>query len=94
MESDSYKWSKGISNIEERGSSTPNFQSEINGRTDNRFDSGYLRGPISAIPYHRFVTNFIWDLPFGRGRAFGAGWNAVVNGVLGGWTVSSVMNFQ
>jgi carboxypeptidase family protein/TonB-dependent receptor-like protein len=90
----SYKWSKGISNIEERGSSTPNFQSEINGRTDNRFDSRYLRGPISAIPYHRFVTNFIWDLPFGRGRSFGADWNAVVNGVLGGWTLSSIMNFQ
>jgi hypothetical protein len=90
----SYKWSKGISNIEERGSATPNFQTEINGRTDNRFDARYLRGPISAIPYHRFVTNFIWDLPFGRGRQFGAGWNPVVNGVLGGWTVSSIMNFQ
>lgn len=90
----SYKWSKGISNIEERGSSTPNFQSEINGRTDNRFDSRYLRGPISAIPYHRFATNFIWDLPFGRGRALGANWNAVVNGALGGWTVSSLMDFQ
>ena len=92
--SSSYKWSKGISNIEERGSSTPNFQTEVNGRTDNRFDARYLRGPISAIPYHRFVTSFIWDLPFGRGRHFGHGWNALVNGALGGWTVSSIMNFQ
>jgi Carboxypeptidase regulatory-like domain/TonB dependent receptor-like, beta-barrel len=90
----SYRWAKGISNIEERGSSTPDFQTEINGRTDNRFDARYLRGPISAIPFHRFVSNFIWDLPFGRGRLFGTNWSPVVDAVLGGWTLSSILDFQ
>lgn len=90
----SYKWAKGISNIEERANGSGTFQTEINGRTDNRFDARYLRGPIMAIPFHRFTTNFIWDLPFGSSRKFGGGWNPVLNGALGGWTISSIVTVQ
>jgi hypothetical protein len=89
-----YKWAKGISNIEDRGNGSTNFQSEINGRTDNRFDARYLRGPMLGIPFHRFVSNFLWDLPFGTGRKLGADWNPAVNAVLGGWTLSSILDFQ
>jgi len=90
----SYKWAKGISNIEERGNGSTSFQTEINGRTDNRFDARYLRGPILAIPSHRFVTNFIFDLPFGRGRKMGSGWGGGLDALLGGWAVSGIFNTQ
>jgi hypothetical protein len=92
----SYKWAKAINNIEDSftRANSGQFNEEIASRTDNRFNSLYLRGPSGAIPFHRFTTDFIWDLPFGRGRKFGANMNAVMDAVIGGWTVSSIMTFQ
>src|SRR5581483_2329422 len=43
---------------------------------------------------HRFVASGIWELPFGRGRRWGQGWNSLVNGVLGGWQVQGIYQFQ
>jgi hypothetical protein len=90
----SYKFAKAINNIEERGNSTDSFQTEINGRTDNRFDSTYLRGPSQAIPNHRLQSDFIWDLPLGRSKRFGSGWPSALDAVFGGWTVSSIITVQ
>lgn len=90
----SYKWARSINNIEDRGAGQSDFQSEINGRTDNRFDPDYMRGPSTNIPTHRFVSSLIWDVPFGRDRAFGAGVSPVVDAILGGWTMSSVIQAQ
>ena len=67
-----YKWAHSIDNIEDRGAGQGDFQTEINGRTDNRFDPDYLRGPTTNMPTHRFVFSAIWMLPVGRGRKFGA----------------------
>ena len=43
-----YKWAHSMDNIEDRGAGQGDFQSEINGRTDNRFDPDYLRGPTTT----------------------------------------------
>ena len=92
----SYKWAKGINNIEDSftRANSGQFNEEIASRTDNRFNSLYLRGPSGAIPFHRFTTDFIWDLPFGRGKKFGGDMNPALDAVVGGWTVSSIMTFQ
>lgn len=90
----SYKWARSITNIEDRGVGQSDFQTEINGRTDNRFDPDYMRGPSTNIPTHRFVSRLIWDVPFGRDRAFGAGVPALVDAIAGGWTLSSVVQAQ
>jgi hypothetical protein len=90
----SYRWASAISNIEDRGPGSANFQTEINGRTDNRFDPDYLRGPDQATPTHRFVFTGIWDLPVGRDRAVGAGWSRALDAALGGWTLSTVAVYE
>jgi hypothetical protein len=90
----SYKWAHSIDNIEDRGAGQSDFQSEINGRTDNRFDPDYMRGPTTNIPTHRFVSSLIWELPVGRNRSFGATMPAALDAVLGGWAVSSVIQAQ
>lgn len=90
----SYKYAHSIDNIEDRGAGQSDFQSEINGRTDNRFDTDYMRGPTTNIPAHRVVSSLIWDVPFGRDRAFGSEVNGVVDAIAGGWTVSSVIQLQ
>lgn len=37
---------------------------------------------------------FIYDLPFGRGKAFGANMNSVANALAGGWRVSVIPTFR
>ncbi len=43
---------------------------------------------------HRFVVSYAYQLPFGRGRKFGSGWNKSVNGVLGQWQIAGVTAVQ
>jgi hypothetical protein len=40
------------------------------------------------------VVSYIYELPFGRGKKFGSGMNAVANGILGGWQVSGITMFK
>jgi hypothetical protein len=42
----------------------------------------------------RFVSSFLYDLPFGRGKRFASGANAVVNHVIGDWKVNGIATFQ
>ncbi len=37
-----------------------------------------------------FTASVIYDLPFGRGKKFGDGWNAVTNSLVGGWQVTLI----
>ncbi len=50
-------------------------------------------GSTNRIP-HRVVFAPIYDLPFGKGRRFGANWHPVLNAVLGGWQVSTLGTLQ
>ena len=89
-----YKWAHSIDNIEDRGAGQSDFQSEINGRTDNRFDPDYLRGPTTNIPTHRFVSSAIWMLPIGRGRKYGTDMPVAVDALAGGWAISTLVQIQ
>ena len=43
---------------------------------------------------HRFELATVYDLPFGRGHAFGGGMNRVLDAAVGGWSVNSLLTFQ
>jgi hypothetical protein len=43
---------------------------------------------------HRFVGSVIWELPFGKGKRFGAGMGAVPNAIAGGWQITSAFAAQ
>ena len=43
---------------------------------------------------HRFVLAVIYDLPFGRGHSIGSGMNRIADGIVGGWSLNSVMTLQ
>ena len=40
---------------------------------------------------HRFVLNATYELPFGRGKAFGGGANRLVNALAGNWQVNAIV---
>jgi hypothetical protein len=37
-----------------------------------------------------FIASAIYDLPFGRGKQFGASWNDATNAILGGWQMTLI----
>ncbi|HYP12773.1 MAG TPA: TonB-dependent receptor, partial [Bryobacteraceae bacterium] len=43
---------------------------------------------------HRIVASGIWELPFGRGRAFASSMHPIANGILGGWQISAIYTRQ
>ncbi|MBI3208967.1 MAG: TonB-dependent receptor [Candidatus Solibacter usitatus] len=60
-------------------------------------DSYNVRASRSLADYdiaHRFVIGYIYELPFGRGRRFGAGWDRMTNTVLGGWQINGFTDYQ
>ena len=43
---------------------------------------------------HRFTFSGIYELPVGKGRAIGDDWHPVVDGILGGWQIQAVYEWQ
>jgi hypothetical protein len=43
---------------------------------------------------HRITVSPIWELPFGRGKKFGAGVNKVAREIIGGWQLQGIYTFQ
>ncbi len=43
---------------------------------------------------HNLTVSGSYDLPFGKGRAFGSDWNPAVNAVLGGWNLSNIVSVR
>ncbi len=41
---------------------------------------------------HNFVWSGTYELPVGKGKTFGSDWNPVVNNVIGGWGVTSIVS--
>ena len=52
------------------------------------------RGPAEFDVRHRLVASYIYELPFGRGRRFGNGWNRALDLAFGGWQVTGIHVLQ
>ena len=85
----SWVWSKGLTDT--RGSSPmgaapgSTFQNMANLRAE--------RGLVDTNEAHRVVISGIWDLPYGRGRRFGANLNRVLNTLVGDWSLQGIETF-
>jgi hypothetical protein len=56
----------------------------------NTWSPKQLRGPSDFDARHQINANWVYDLPFGRGRHFGSSWNRLTDAVIGGWQVSGI----
>ncbi|HYN85499.1 MAG TPA: TonB-dependent receptor [Pyrinomonadaceae bacterium] len=59
----------------------------------NPYDRGQIRSVSPNNPYHVFVFNYIFELPFGRGRRF-LDRGGITNTLLGGWQMSAIHRYQ
>jgi Carboxypeptidase regulatory-like domain/TonB dependent receptor len=74
-----YTWAK---NIEEG----LNHQDSYNVRSSRA---------VSGIDItHRFVISYLYELPFGKGRAFGRDAHWLVNAFIGGWQFNGITTYQ
>jgi hypothetical protein len=48
----------------------------------------------TGSPDHAFKANWVYELPFGRGKKWGSGVSAVVDGFIGGWEIDGVARVQ
>ena len=60
----------------------------------NESDTHYERRIADTDIPHRVVVSGIWELPFGRGRQFGADSNGIINTLIGGWQFQGIYQYQ
>jgi hypothetical protein len=86
----SYTFSKGLTdNLGYYGSAGVNAQGAY---PSNAYDRRRDYGPAFFDATHNFTWAGTYELPIGRGRAWGRDWHPVVNFALGGWTLSSIVS--
>jgi Carboxypeptidase regulatory-like domain len=56
----------------------------------NTWDPSQMRAPSDFDLRHQINSNWVYDLPFGRGKQFGHDWNRVANLFLGGWELAGI----
>jgi hypothetical protein len=52
--------------------------------------AGYNRGLASFDHPNILAVNAVWDVPIGKGRAFGGGLSPVASAFIGGWELSGI----
>lgn len=64
------------------------------GQVINAWDPKGLYGPSDFDLRHQINTNWVYQLPIGRGKRIGSNWNRVEDGLLGGWEFSGLLRWS
>jgi hypothetical protein len=59
----------------------------------NSWSPGQLRSVSDFDTTHQINSNWVYELPFGRGRRFGSGMGKVANAALSGWGLSGIFHW-
>lgn len=85
-----FTWSHDIDDITNAGLSVGN-----NGRASYPYQQLTLqRGNSDWDIADRWVTGFVYELPFGRGKRFGNHLNRVTDAILGGWQTGGILTLE
>jgi hypothetical protein len=74
----------------------PSFRS-TGQESDTAMDPTNLRlewGRMGWDSLHRFTTGYVYELPIGRGRAFGGDMHRMLDFVIGGWQLNGIVQLQ
>lgn len=86
-----YTWSKGLTNNLGYYGGTGSSQSAY---WQDAYNGSGDYGPAFFDATNIFTFAGYYDLPFGRGRQFGANMNRFVDTVVGGWKVGTIANLH
>jgi len=83
-----WTWARNLSDTESWPLS--GFDGEVTGDTMNRFNLRGDYGNVGGTRKHRWITTLVDELPVGKGRQYLGNANGVVDGILGGWQLSTI----
>jgi hypothetical protein len=91
----SYIYARNLSNVDGAASTVADqYSSEFGGNISNAATPGLDYGNVAYTRRNRFLTTFLYELPFGKGKTFLPSSNGIVNGLVSGWELSGVLLFQ
>jgi Carboxypeptidase regulatory-like domain/TonB dependent receptor len=92
----SYTFAKNLSDAEGSGAAGPNggFVGENGPFIADRFNYKYDYGDVNFTPRHRWLTTYVYELPFGNGKQFGNNMPRIANAILGGWQTMGLLLLQ
>jgi hypothetical protein len=86
--------SKDMGSNVERGSAFGTFGAGgYSGFLINSWEPDLNYGISDFDVRHQINANWIWDLPFGQGRAIGSGANGFANQIIGDWSIAGVVRW-
>lgn len=65
----------------------------LTGGVQNVQDYNADYGYTDSVPHHILTVNYLYELPFGRGKKFGIV-NPILDGIAGGWSVSGISAYR
>ena len=86
--------SKDHSSTPERFNAGATIGAGYSGYMINSWDIDQQWGISDFDMTHQMNAHWVYDLPFGRGRAFGSQANSFANAVIGGWSISSIIRIN
>ncbi len=91
----SYIYARNLSNLG-GNPSTPSggFAGEYGGTLSNPYAPGTDYGNVNFTRRQRFLTTFLYELPFGKGKMLLSGANGFVDRLVNGWELAGVLLFQ
>jgi len=91
----SYIYARNLSNLEGNPASPAGgFAGEYGGQISSPYQPGIDYGNVNYTRRNRFLTTFLYDLPFGKGKMLLNGANGLLDRVVGGWELAGVLLFQ
>ncbi|MBS1822794.1 MAG: carboxypeptidase regulatory-like domain-containing protein, partial [Acidobacteria bacterium] len=85
-----YTWSRSLD--EGSGGNSSSSESRINIQNPRNLSADY--GLSDFDHRHRFTFSPVYELPFGRGRYYGANVNSLIDSVIGGWDLTGIVTLQ
>jgi len=83
----SFTWGKGMGDSEQ---ALEYYAGYFEANPQNIHNLAAEKGPSSFDVKVNNVTSVVYQLPFGKGRQFGANMNPVLDAILGGWELNAI----
>jgi hypothetical protein len=87
-----WTWAKNLTDVESWPGS--GFSGEVTGDKMNLYDMHADYGNTGGTRKHRWITTMVDELPIGKGRALLGNASGVLNGIVGGWRLSTILLVQ
>jgi hypothetical protein len=71
-----------------------NADGNVGGFIQNSYRADLEHGPVAPDLRHRLTISYLYELPFGHGRAFLGDMGGIGDAVFGGWQVAGITSMQ